>query len=99
MNKIEIVNNSDDPLPSEEILSFLNRLLAEFSIERWDLPVSFVSSEEIQQLNCQYRHQNRPTDVLTFNAYEGGEFPDSEEIHPGDIVIALSEVKRNCQEN
>ena len=38
-----------------------------------EVALSFVTDEEIQQLNKQYRNLDRPTDVLSFAMQEMGE--------------------------
>lgn len=59
--------------------------------ESCEVSVSFVSEEEIQRLNSEYRGVDNMTDVLSFecdNPYEAD--PDEESIAVGDIVICPS---------
>lgn len=59
--------------------------------ESCEVSVSFVSEEEIQQLNSEYRGVDNMTDVLSFecdNPFEAD--PDEESIAVGDIVICPS---------
>ena len=59
--------------------------------ESCEVSVSFVSEEEIQQLNSEYRGVDSVTDVLSFECddpYEAD--PDEESIAVGDIVICPS---------
>lgn len=47
----------------EEITSTIQKLL---SLDNFEVSVSFVSTEEIAELNSNYRNLNKPTDVLSF---------------------------------
>ncbi len=53
------------------------------------LTLLLTDNETIQQLNRDYRGQNKPTDVLSFPS--GDEWPDIEEmgVYLGDIAIAV----------
>lgn len=87
---------------------------AETSVEtRWEVVVSFVSDEEIHALNAQYRHKDKPTDVLSFAQDEGEPFPP-EAFSPeafslgangaastrvlGDVVISIETAQRQADE-
>jgi len=98
MNNIEILNKTDDFLPESSIIEFITQLLKELNCDKWELPITFISSKEIAKLNHQYRDKNSSTDVITFNAFPDGMIPDFDEINPGDIVISLDDVKANCEE-
>lgn len=56
-----------------------------------EISVSFVSNDEIQELNNQYREKDAPTDVLSFPLQGEGEFTLNEEgvCSLGDIVISV----------
>ncbi len=56
----------------------------------YELSIRLSDDEEIQQLNAQYRHQNKPTDVLSFAALEV-EYPQIESI-PGEIPLYLGDI-------
>lgn len=71
--------------------------LARFVIEHEEKPenaevsISFVTDEEIHELNREWRGVDRPTDVLSFecdNLDDGFAMPDGEVYELGDIVIA-----------
>lgn len=51
----------------------------------------FVSVDEIQRLNQQYRRKNRPTDVLSFSPTE----PDS----LGELVFSIDVLKRQAKDH
>ena len=56
--------------------------------ERVEISVTFVSTEEIRELNGVYRGKDRVTDVLSFPQYEDlNEVPKEGVICLGDVVI------------
>lgn len=69
----------------------------------YEIGLRLTDDAEIQALNAQYRHQNKPTDVLAFAALEV-DFPQSEEIlasvplYLGDIVVSVDTAKRQAQQ-
>ncbi len=61
----------------------------------WEISVSFVTNDEIQALNREYRGKDEPTDVLSFP------FEDEfglEERMLGDIVISTEKVIQQAEE-
>jgi probable rRNA maturation factor len=71
--------------------------------ENHEVVVSFVSDEEIHAMNAQYRHKDKPTDVLSFAQDEGEPFPpDTVGISPtrvlGDVVISIETAQRQAGE-
>lgn len=56
----------------------------------YELSLRLSDDGEIQQLNAQYRHQDQPTDVLSFAALEV-EYPQIESI-PGEIPLYLGDI-------
>lgn len=54
-----------------------------------EVSVSLVSSEEIEQLNLEYRGLDCPTDVLSFPCDDAWDIPENiDEVPIGDIIIA-----------
>ena len=61
--------------------------------------VTFVSDEEIEELNREYREKDEPTDILTFALSDGDEFPNPEgEKELGDVFISMESMRRNARE-
>lgn len=61
--------------------------------------VTFVSDEEIGELNREYREKDEPTDILTFALSDGDEFPNpGGEKELGDVFISLESMRRNARE-
>ncbi len=69
----------------------------------YELSLRLTNDAEIQVLNAQYRHQNKPTDVLAFAALEV-ECPQPVEmrsllpLYLGDIVISVDTAQRQAQQ-
>lgn len=65
------------------------------------LSVVITDDDEIHALNRDYRHVDRPTDVLSFAASEGDEFigPPDEAPYLGDIVISYPTAARQAPEH
>ncbi len=71
----------------------------------YELTLAITNDLTIQQLNLQYRQQDRPTDVLSFAALESDvpEIPDddAEYLEPiclGDIIISQTTAIRQAEE-
>ena len=70
----------------------------------YEIALRLTDDDEIQKLNAQYRHQDRPTDVLAFAALEADipELPPDlagvEPIYLGDIVISATTAAIQAQE-
>lgn len=56
-----------------------------------EISVSFVSNDEIQELNKEYRQKDSPTDVLSFPLHSENNFELNEDniCQLGDIVISI----------
>lgn len=76
-----------DPIPfSEEELINWAKIALTGQIETAELTLRFVDSEEITQLNADYRQKNTPTNVLAFPSF----LPKEVELESpllGDVII------------
>lgn len=71
--------------------------------EDCEISLSFVTNEEIHQINRQFRKVDAPTDVLSFPqlTFEEGEEADvneNGEIVLGDIIISVERAKEQAEE-
>ena len=67
--------------------------------ERLSLSVSFVSAEEIRDLNREYRDKDAVTDVLSFPQFDPYEYmQDWDEVSLGDVVICEERAKQQAEE-
>jgi probable rRNA maturation factor len=70
----------------------------------YELSLRLTTDVEIQALNAQFRHQDRPTDVLSFAAMEV-DFPEIEDdsadlvLYLGDIIISVDTAVRQAAEH
>ena len=69
----------------------------------YEIGLRLTDDAEIQTLNAQYRHQNKPTDVLAFAALEV-DCPTSDEmlavmpLYLGDLVISVDAAMRQAEQ-
>ena len=68
-----------------------------------EISLSFVSLDEIHELNRDYRGVDRPTDVLSFPMYDLGELPhgstaDGATVLLGDIVVSVERAAAQAAE-
>lgn len=82
--------------------SWLEELQPEFSpAQTYELSLRLTDDREIQSLNAQYRHQDKPTDVLAFAALETDspivEEMDALPLYLGDIVISIETAARQAK--
>ncbi|MGM0606920.1 MAG: rRNA maturation RNase YbeY [Candidatus Muiribacteriota bacterium] len=82
--------------------SLLNNLKEEIISLKYNkkmvVDISFVSKEEIKELNFNYRNINKPTDVLSFSMKEG-DFPECSKDLLGDVIICEDIVRENAVNN
>lgn len=73
--------------------------LEEIDDERIEISVTFVSPEEIQEINKQFRDIDKVTDVLSFPQFDDFEdLPEFGEIALGDVVICTEKAKEQAEE-
>ncbi|WP_373892843.1 rRNA maturation RNase YbeY [Virgibacillus natechei] len=100
-------HDSTNSVPTDYI-DLLHRLLL-FSAEKEgiskeaEVSVSFVDDKEIQELNRNYRQQDRPTDVISFALEDTVEgeldiIGDDIPLVLGDIVISVDKAKEQAVE-
>lgn len=64
-----------------------------------EISISFVSNEEIQQLNAQYRDKDSVTDVLSFPQYDRiDSIKMGDWVCLGDVIISLDKAKEQANE-
>ncbi|MDZ8030257.1 rRNA maturation RNase YbeY [Nostoc sp. DedSLP04] len=69
----------------------------------YEIGLRLTDDLQIQELNAQYRQQNKPTDVLAFAALEV-DFPQSKEmlasvpLYLGDIIVSVDTAQRQAQQ-
>lgn len=100
-------HDNTDSVPEEhfELIKGLLELTArkENVSESAEVSVTFVNNEEIQQINRDYRHLDKPTDVISFALEEmvEGEVTIVGEDIPvalGDIIISVEKAKEQAED-
>lgn len=83
----------------EDVVSSILKFGEEKLKMNGNFSLSFVDSQEIQNLNRDYRAKDEVTDILTFSQEDGEEFPSfAEEKEYGDVFINLDRMKENAHE-
>jgi len=94
MLKINLINQYDEEtkLYKKTITTVMHAAYQALAIKKWKIiNVILVNNEEIHRINNQYRHIDRPTDVISFeNTDEGNEL--------GDIFISIDKCKEQAAE-
>ena len=97
-----IVN--DEGAVNEQMMETLKKAASACTQLDVEISLSFVSLEEIHELNREYRGVDRPTDVLSFPMFESVEeleetcrnIPGSAPL--GDVVICMEKIEEQAEE-
>lgn len=107
MDKIKVVindNQKEVKVPTGLRMIVRRACIAVLKLEQFkgsvQVGVTFVDNEEIHKLNKKYRNKDYPTDVLSFQTNDNGEY----DIDPktgfkliGDVVISLEKTKEQAE--
>ncbi|MCP8616898.1 rRNA maturation RNase YbeY [Salirhabdus salicampi] len=71
--------------------------------EDGEVSITFVSDQQIQEINREYRHKDQPTDVISFAMQEEGDgempiYDDKQPILLGDIIISIERAKEQASD-
>lgn len=83
---VEINNLTTVPVNENFLKTAAERVLTKEKGKKLELSVALVGQSRMKELNKKYRRKNRVTDVLSF-IYDNS----------GEVVICLSEVKKNAK--
>lgn len=101
-----VENETEEKVDLKIVRAILKKIVAYYG-EKRDFSVTFVTDDEIQELNSEYREIDAPTDILTFRLDDAPSFPisfDEEDMdflnneEMGDIFISLDTMRRNAEE-
>ena len=101
-----VENETEEKVDLKIVRAILKKIVAYYG-EKRDFSVTFVTDDEIQELNREYREIDAPTDILTFRLDDAPSFPisfDEEDMdflnneEMGDIFISLDTMRRNAEE-
>jgi probable rRNA maturation factor len=90
----------DESIPTaDDIAIWVNRAIdAAGSSSNMEVSVRVVDADEMQQLNSEFRDQDKPTNVLSFPAGDLAGLPDEAERPLGDIVVCATVVADEAQQ-
>lgn len=96
---INYSENEEPALISEaKLTEIADMILKDYYKEIPDFSLTFVSPEEIRELNRTYRDTDAVTDVLSFES--GGEIdPETGREYLGDIIICTEQAKRQAEQS
>ena len=101
-----VENETEEKVDLKQVRAMLKKIVSYYG-EKRDFSVTFVTDNEIQELNREYREIDAPTDILTFRLDDAPSFPISFEEEDvdflnneemGDIFISLDTMRRNAEE-
>lgn len=99
MNKYEVINQTKETIEElDQIRNLLAFALKHENLTNVEFNVIIVDNEMIHALNRDYRHIDRPTDVISFalEDYKDIEYADKRLL--GDIYISLDKAKSQAIE-
>lgn len=100
MNKIEIFNQiNEDVVELEEVEKVLHKAMEKEKLENTTFNLIIVDNEYIHELNNNYRHIDRETDVITFALEDEDTLVvGGDERILGDIYISIDKAKSQALE-
>ncbi|MAS86945.1 MAG: rRNA maturation RNase YbeY [Micavibrio sp.] len=84
---INIFHTPEDIITTAEIDEVCRAALND---KAYSLSIEFMGDHDIQLLNKQFRHKDKPTNVLSF--------PNDDDNYIGDIAISIDTIKREASE-
>ena len=100
MSELEIFNQTDEEIDElETVKSVLNYAIKKEKLENVIFNVIIVDNNYIHELNIDYSHIDRETDVITFALEDEKDMvvPDGERVL-GDIYISIDKAKSQAKE-
>ena len=99
--KLEIAfqNPKKEKINTQSLEELLNKADKLLDIPEGIISLVFTNNQDIQKLNKQWRNKDIPTDVLSFCALEGEQFPQIDEGQIlGEIFISIEKAKEQAKE-
>ncbi len=89
---------SEKAISAREIKRRMRVMMRQRQIDKREISIVITDDKSIHKLNKEYRHKDKPTDVLSFSLQEG-EFIEHARGALGDIVVSLETAARQAREN
>jgi len=88
---VDVVTKSKKWVGKEKLVERLaKKLISLVKSDAQELAISLVSDRQMKKINLQFRDKNKPTNVLSFPAFD--------RLFLGDIVIAYETLEREAKE-
>lgn len=86
----EIFNNTDKEIEEiKKLEEYMNFVVKKLKLEKGIFNIIFVSNEEIHDINREYRHTDRVTDVISFALEDNADVVYEDFRLLGDVYIAI----------
>ena len=93
MNNISIFNETNQEIKELEYLKkVIDKAIEIEKIDNVEFNIIIVDNKKIHEINREYRHIDKPTDVISFALEDDESFPVLETRMLGDIYISLDKV-------
>jgi probable rRNA maturation factor len=92
MNKIEVVNETNEIVDLDNLKNIVNYTLKKEEIDNGLINIIIIDNERIHKINKEYRGIDRPTDVISFALEDDKTFIELDERILGDIYISIDKV-------
>ncbi|EUD65117.1 hypothetical protein C922_04517 [Plasmodium inui San Antonio 1] len=107
---LEIVNNQTEvPIDLAHFEKEVRKLVHVMRFEDFQLNITFVSLDEMKEMNRTHRGKNEPTDVISLlhyvqsgegispsSEFAGGDIPSGSCLRSGDIYLCPAYISREC---
>ena len=98
MNKFEITNKVDQKVDINDLKNLLNYALEYMKIDDAVFDVILVDNETIREINREYRHIDRETDVISFALEDTKDITFEFGRLLGDIYISIPKMQAQAKE-
>ena len=93
MNNIGIFNETNKEIKElEDLKRVIDKAIEIEKVNNIEFNIIIVDNEKIHEINREYRHIDRPTDVISFALEDDESFPGMEVRVLGDIYISIDKV-------
>ena len=93
MNNIGIFNETNEEIKElEQLKKVIDKAIEIEKINNVEFNVIIVDNKKIHEINREYRHIDKPTDVISFALEDDESFPGPDIRVLGDIYISLDKV-------
>ena len=93
MNNIGIFNETKEEVKElKDLKKVIDKAIEIEKIDNVEFNIIIVDNEKIHEINREYRHIDKPTDVISFALEDDESFPGLETRVLGDIYISLDKV-------